>query len=179
VRRPAGFTLWELICTLGIAAVILALGVPSFHGFVLDSRRTADVNGFVLAVQVARTEAAKRGEAVVLCPSLDGLQCVNDERGYSTGWLVFADQDSKRPPQRSAAEPLIYAYRTEVSGSIVGNRPYFDFRPIMRRSTNGTLVFCDERGAAAARAVIVSYTGRPRVDTVDPDGRRLVCAIPR
>jgi type IV fimbrial biogenesis protein FimT len=130
-------------------------------------------------VQVARTEAAKRGEAVVLCPSLDGLQCVNDERGYGAGWLVFAEQDSKRPPQRSAAEPLIYSYRAAVSGSIVGNRPYFDFRPIMRRSTNGTLVFCDERGAAAARAVIVSYTGRPRVDTVDPDGRRLVCAIPR
>ena len=63
----------------------------------------------------------------------------------------------------------------EISGSIVGNRPYFDFRPIMRRSTNGTLVFCDERGPAAARAVIVSYTGRPRVDTVAADGARLVC----
>jgi hypothetical protein len=89
---------------------------------------------------------------------------------------VFADRDSKRPPQRSDDETLIYAYRPALLGSIVGNRPYFDFRPIMRRSTNGTLVFCDERGAAAARAVIVSYTGRPRVDTLAADGSRLVCS---
>jgi type IV fimbrial biogenesis protein FimT len=176
VRRPAGFTLWELLCTLGIAALLLGLGVPSFHWLVLDSRRTADVNAFVLAVQVARTEAAKRGETVVLCQSFDGVSCGNAELDYGSGWLVFADRDSKRPPQRSADEPLIYAYRPEVVGTVVGNREYFDFRPIMRRSTNGTLVFCDERGAAAARAVIVSYTGRPRVDTVDPSGQPLVCA---
>jgi type IV fimbrial biogenesis protein FimT len=176
VRRPAGFTLWELLCTLGIAALLLGLGVPSFHWLVLDSRRTADVNAFVLAVQVARTEAAKRGETVVLCPSVDGLRCAGDEQSYGAGWIVFADQDSKRPPQRSDAEPLIYVYRAQLVGSILGNRPYFDFRPMLRRSTNGTLVFCDERGATAARAVIVSYTGRPRVDTVDPDGQPLVCA---
>jgi type IV fimbrial biogenesis protein FimT len=175
VPLARGFTLWELLWTLGISALLLGLGMPSFHRFVLDSRRTSDVNAFVLAVQVARTEAAKRGEAVVLCPSRDGSRCANDEKGYGAGWIVFYDRDLKNPPQRSDTEPLIYAYSPEMLGSIVGNRPYFDFRPIMRRSTNGTLVFCDERGPPAARAVIVSYTGRPRVDTVDPDGKRLVC----
>ena len=170
-----GFTLWELLWTLGISALLLGLGMPSFHRFVLDSRRTSDVNAFVLAVQVARTEAAKRGEAVVLCPSRDGSRCANDEKGYGAGWIVFYDRDLKNPPQRSDTEPLIYAYSPEMLGSIVGNRPYFAVRPIMRRSTTGTLVFCDERGPPAARAVIVSYTGRPRVDTVDPDGKRLVC----
>ena len=171
-----GFTLWELLCTLSVSALLLGLGVPSFHRFLLDGRRTADVNAFVLAVQLARTEAAKRGEAVVLCPSRDGSRCANDEKGYGAGWIVFYDRDSKSPPQRSDAEPLIYAYRPATTGSIVGNRPYFDFRPTMRRSTNGTLVFCDERGGSAARAVIVSYTGRPRVDTVDSDGKRLGCS---
>jgi len=80
------------------------------------------------------------------------------------------------PPERSAAEPLIYAHVPELTGTIVGNRPFFEFRPLMRRSTNGTVVFCDRRGTPAARAVIVSYTGRPRVDQVDPDGNPLVCA---
>jgi type IV fimbrial biogenesis protein FimT len=176
VRDTAGFTLWELLCTLSIAAILLGLGVPSFRAFMLDARRTADVNGFVLAVQVARSEASKRGATVVLCQTFDGLRCGNDELGYGSGWLVFADSDSTRPPQRSDAEPLIYGYRPTLAGTIVGNREYFDFRPIQKRSTNGTLVFCDERGAAAARAVIVSYTGRPRVDTVDPSGQPLVCA---
>ena len=108
--------------------------------------------------------------------TFDGLRCGNDELGYGSGWLVFADHDQTRPPQRSDDEPLIYAYRPSLIGTIIGNREYFDFRPIQKRSTNGTLVFCDDRGAAAARAVIVSYTGRPRTDTVDPAGKRLVCA---
>ena len=176
MRTARGFTLWELLCTVGVSAVLLGLGVPSFHRFVLDSRRTADVNSFVLAVQVARTEAAKRGDDVVLCPSLDGRRCTSDQQAYGAGWLVFADTTSKRPPQPPADQPLIYAYRPALTGSIVGNRPYFDFQPVMRRSTNGTLVFCDERGPAGARAVIVSYTGRPRVDTVAADGSRLVCS---
>jgi hypothetical protein len=38
------------------------------------------------------------------------------------------------------------------------------------------VVFCDRRGAAAAKAVIVSYTGRPRVDRLAPDGKPLQCA---
>jgi hypothetical protein len=37
-------------------------------------------------------------------------------------------------------------------------------------------VFCDRRGPPAAKAVIVSYTGRPRIDQVDADGKPLVCA---
>ena len=176
MRDTAGFTLWELLCTLSVVAILLGLAVPSFRAFVLDARRTADVNAFVLAVQLARSEAIKRGETVVLCQTFDGLRCGNDGLGYGSGWLVFADEDQTRPPQRADAEPLLYAYRPTLIGTIVGNREYFDFRPIQRRSTNGTLVFCDQRGAAAARTVIVSYTGRPRADSVDPAGKRLVCA---
>ncbi len=127
VPPPRGFTLWELLCTLGISALLLGLGVPSLHRFLLDSRRTAAVNAFVLAVQVARTEAAKRGEAVVLCASRDGSRCANEETGYGAGWIVFYDRDPKSPPQRSDAEPLIYAYRPELRGSIVGNRDLLRF----------------------------------------------------
>jgi hypothetical protein len=40
---------------------------------------------------------------------------------------------------------------------------------------NGTVTFCDTRGPAAARAVIISYTGRPRVSDRGPGRRPLVC----
>ena len=176
MRHAAGFTLLELLGTIAVAGVLLGLAVPGFHEVVLDARRTADVNGFVLAVQVARSEAAKRSHSVILCKTLDRQRCGGAELRFDAGWMVFANVDGKVPPERSAAEPLIYAYVPELEGTIVANRPFFEFRPLMRRSTNGTVVFCDRRGAPAARAVIVSYTGRPRVDQVDPDGKPLVCA---
>lgn len=174
--RETGFTLWELVCTVAVAGTLLGLGVPGFRTFLLDGQRTADVNGFVLAVQVARTEAAKRGRNVVVCATGDGRRCSDFEHGAPFGWMVFVSTDEVHPPQPSAAEPPLFVHEREMTGTVVANRPYFEFRPRFRRSLNGTVVFCDSRGAAAARAVIVSYTGRPRVDTVAADGRPLACA---
>jgi type IV fimbrial biogenesis protein FimT len=175
LRSSAGLTLWELLCTLLVVGVVLGLGVPTFRSFVLDARRIADVNGFVVAAQLARSEAVKRAEPVVLCQSFDGLTCGNSER-YDAGWIVFVNSDGGRPPQRSPDELLLWVHAPRMLGSIRGNREIFEFRPFLVRSTNGTLTFCDERGPAAARSVIVSYTGRPRAATADPAGRPLQCA---
>lgn len=174
--RQNGFTLAELIAAVAIAALLLGLAVPGFRGVLQDGQRTADVNGFVLAIQVARSEASKRGRNIVVCPTADLRRCTDFERGAPSGWMVFVNEDDTYPPERSALEPLLFVHEVEMRGRIVGNRPYFELRPPFHRSLNGTLVFCDARGPTAARAVIVSYTGRPRVDTVDAEGRPLACA---
>jgi type IV fimbrial biogenesis protein FimT len=174
MHRALGFTLWELLCTLGIAAIVLGGGVPAFQFFLLDARLTADVNGWVLALQLARSEAAKRGRPVMVCMTIDTRLC-DGAAAASGGWMVYVNLDDDYPPGRSADEPLLYVHTRELTGTIVSNRPYYEFRP-GRRSTNGTVVLCDRRGPAAARAVIVSYTGRPRVSSRDADGRPLTCA---
>ena len=143
--------------------------------FLLDARLTADVNAWVLAVQLARSEAAKRGRSVIVCKTYDTRDCVDARLAGDAGWMVFVNVDDGYPPHRSAGEPLLYVHDTEITGSVISNRPYYEFRT-GRRSTNGTTVFCDQRGAAAAKAVIVSYTGRPRVDRVDADRHPLRCA---
>jgi type IV fimbrial biogenesis protein FimT len=166
-----GFTLWELVCTLGVAGILVGLGAPAVTDLVLDGRRTADVNGFVLAVQLARSEAAKRGWPVIVCPTVDNVRCAGQ---FGAGFMVYVNLDDRYPPRRTGTEPLLYVYAPE--GTIASNRPYYEFRPGRLRSSNGTLVFCDRRGSSAARAVIVSYTGRPRVSDRDADGRPLRCA---
>lgn len=176
LRRPgAGFTLWELLCALLVAGVVLGLGVPSFEGVVLDSRRTAEINAFVTAIALARSEASKRRRPVVLCKTADGYQCGGPELRFDAGWMVFVNEDDARPPHRSAAEPLLLHYTPGSAGPIHANRARFEFRPFRHRNTNGTVTFCDRRGAAEARAVIISYTGRPRVSDVGPGGRPLIC----
>jgi len=172
MQRSLGFSVWELLCTLGIAAIALTAGIPAFRSFLLDARLTADVNGWVLAVQVARSEAAKRGRPVIACKTIDTRQC---GAGPNAGWMVYVNLDDDYPPRRSGTEPLLLVHAPESAGTAVSNRPYYEFRP-GRRSTNGTIVFCDARGAAAARAVIVSHTGRPRVSARDSNGRPLRCA---
>ena len=175
MRRARGFTLWELLCTLAVAGVTLAAGVPAVRSFLLDARLTADVNGWVLAVQLARSEAAKRGRPVIVCKTDDTQRCGGADLPLGAGWMVYVNLDEKYPPRRSPTEPLLYMHEPEITGTVTSNRPYYEFRPA-RRSTNGTTVFCDRRGAGAAKAVIVSYTGRPRVARVDADRRPLKCA---
>ena len=46
---------------------------------------------------------------------------------------------------------------------IVANRRGFTLRSTELRATNGTLIICDARERAEARAIVVSYNGRPRV----------------
>jgi type IV fimbrial biogenesis protein FimT len=172
MRGFRGFTLWELLCVLGVAGILAGLGAPALTDFLLDGRRTADVNALVLAVQLARSEAAKRGRSVIVCPTADHTRCGGE---FGAGFMVYVNLDDRYPPERTDAEPLLYAHVPEIAGTITSNRPYYEFR-VGRRSTNGTFVLCDRRGAREARAVIVSYTARPRVADRDADGRRLRCA---
>ena len=174
-RLDIGYSLLELLTTVALGAVLVGLATPALRDLILDTRRVTDINALVHSVQLARNEAAKRRQPVVLCKTADRIRCGKDDVTWGQGWMVFANLDDASPPQRSAHEPLIWAHQPAMRGSITANRASFQFRPFFWRSTNGTVTFCDERGVAEARAVIISYTGRPRVSSQGP-GRPLRCA---
>ncbi len=158
--RSPGFTLLELLITLASGAVLLTLAVPAFTSLVLDSRLTSAVNRFVHGMYVARHEALKSGADVALCRSLSGRQCIQAGR-WETGFIVFVNRDQDDPPRVDSGEPILQVEGRLPAGAILANRNAFVFRP-WGRSVNGTLTFCDRRGNPSARAVVVSYTGRPR-----------------
>ena len=169
-----GFTLAELAICLALAATLLTLGVPSFKRFLLDNQRAADINAFVAAIQAARIESFKRSQPVILCKTKDLQSCAADP-AWEAGWMLFVNRDGRRPPRRDPGDPVLHAHQPALAGTIRANRQLFEFRPFGRRSVNGTVTFCDERGAPYARAVIISYTGRPRVSDRGPGRRRLSC----
>lgn len=171
----AGFTLAELLATLLVAAILLLAGLPGLGRHVHEVRRTADINAFVTAIHLARSESAKRGIGVELCPSRDGMACTDNNGDFTHGWLVIADSSGTAQATESAAE-VLFSYAPNAQGPITANRASFHFRPNFRRSTNGTITFCDRQGVVAERAVIVSYTGRPRIAATGPGGRALPCA---
>jgi type IV fimbrial biogenesis protein FimT len=171
-----GYSLLETLIVLVLVTALLTAGIPSISWLLHDSRRTADINGLVTAVHLARSEAAKLGRPVVVCKTSDFVTCGNSNVHFEDGWMVFANLDSESPPAIDDDETLLFSYQPVSEGTIRSNRARFIFRPRFRRSTNGTVTFCDHRGVDAARAVLISYTGRPRVAPDGPGRRRLNCA---
>jgi len=171
--RSSGYTLLELLITLAVGAVLVTLAIPAFTGLVLDSRLTTAVNRFVHGMYVARHEALKSGADVALCRSPSGKQCTQVGR-WETGFIVFLNRDRDDPPRVDKGEPILQVEGALPAGSILANRSAFVFRP-WGRSVNGTLTFCDRRGTGRARAVVVSYTGRPRATSAAEANGALKC----
>ena len=173
--RTAGTTLVELLTALTVVAVLATVAVPSLHTFHLNARRAAVVNEFLHSLFLARSEAIKRAQIVSVCPSSDGRSCAPGAGDWTRGWIVFANRDRDDPPERDAGEHLIVRSEGWPGGSITSNRRAYSFRPITQGVVNGTIVFCDARGSAHARAIIISHTGRPRVAQRDAAGKPLRC----
>ncbi|MDH3640948.1 MAG: GspH/FimT family pseudopilin [Gammaproteobacteria bacterium] len=169
-----GYSLYQLMVSLAIIAFGMGVAVPGLSELIQDSRRTRQVNLFVHSVHLAKSEAHKRAQFVSLCKSPDGEQCTG-AGPWSDGWIVFVNRDKDDPARVDRGEEILYTHRKWENGLITGNRQTFSFRPFRKRSTNGTFIFCDRRGSRAARAVIVSYTGRPRASDRAPNGSALVC----
>ncbi len=161
--------------TVALVAILTGTAVPAFSDLIRDSRRSTHINQFVHSIHLAKREAIMRGQAVSLCKIDQQQRCAGKGIDWDNGWMVFVNSDRDQPVRRDAGEPVLYLNDADPAIQIVGNRNAFTFRPFTRRSTNGTLVFCDSRGSQAARAVIISYTGRPRVSQRDPRGRVLPC----
>ena len=60
-KTHSGFTLIELLVVISIAAIIMAIAVPSFNQLVGQQRVKAAANDFKSAVALARSEARKTG----------------------------------------------------------------------------------------------------------------------
>ena len=115
-----------------------------------------------------------RRRAVTLCPSRDGQNC---EPGFdwSGGWIMFVNLDRDAPARRDSDEPVLQQFSVSLHNKVTANRRSFSFRTTALRATNGTIIFCDKARRAAARALIVSYTGRPRVSRIDRSGKPYQC----
>jgi len=93
-RRQLGFTLVELLVTMAIAAILLAIGVPAMQAFLADQAAAASADELAEGIRLARTEATKRGMSVTICASMDTSNASpscsgKGDDGWLTGWIIL------------------------------------------------------------------------------------------
>jgi type IV fimbrial biogenesis protein FimT len=156
-----GFTLIEMMIVLVIAAILLAVGVPSFRSLIQNQRITTTTNEFFAAVNLTRSEALQRGVQVRLVPA-DA-----DSSDWTQGWIVFVDDNDNKKPD--ASETVIFRHGPVAAGlgisSNIGTAPLFiGFTatgslkmPATQKGATMTLTLDDQR-----RLVILNFLGRAR-----------------
>ena len=95
--KEPGFTLVELLITIVVVSILLAAGVPAFQSFIKNSRVTSQTNDLISTIQLARSEALKRGTNMVVCASSDQTTCTGKDT-WADGWIVFSDLDPNNGP---------------------------------------------------------------------------------
>lgn len=74
-HEAAGFTLVELMITVAVLAVVLAIAVPSFSAMINRNQLVSTANEISATMNLARMEAIRRNRRVEICPSADGTSC--------------------------------------------------------------------------------------------------------
>lgn len=164
--RAAGFTLLELFITLAVLAFLVTVAAPSLQATLHDNRLMTQTNLFIGALNLARSEAIKRGCRVTLCKTSDQQQCTT-AGGYQQGWLVFADTHNFAAVD--ADETIIQTFAPVTGGlTITGNSSVQDYvsyaangasRLINGGFQAGSITLCQD---SAARRIIINATGRVR-----------------
>ncbi|MDM8347606.1 GspH/FimT family pseudopilin [Pseudomonas sp. sp1636] len=70
-----GFTLIELMIVLAIIVIVSAVAVPGYQAMIASNRLTSSSNNLIGALQLARSEAVTRNQAVFVCNSNDQASC--------------------------------------------------------------------------------------------------------
>jgi type IV fimbrial biogenesis protein FimT len=149
MKRQA-FTLIELLIAISIAGILLIIGIPAMHGFVMRNEAAAEANNIVSALQFARSEAIKRDVNIKFCKKgrwRDG-QIVETLQGKIL--RVF--------PALPVGDELIW-------DSSLGKNDCVEFSTI--GSTNGqrgTFYYYPHGEKKDAKKVIINAAGRIRVE---------------
>jgi type IV fimbrial biogenesis protein FimT len=155
--RHGGFTLVELMVTIAVAAVIVALGVPSFLRALARHAILAHAEELQDAVRIGRNEAMKRSGPVVLCrtESTHPGHCTDSGGNWQT-WLLFADLG--RSGAFAAGDPILRQH-IDVSARMTVTSP----APAVRFESTG-IAHADTGPAVFMLAPAGSASNSPRTD---------------
>jgi type IV fimbrial biogenesis protein FimT len=179
--RPAppspqrGTTLFELLFALGIVVASLCAALPWFGDIAAAAPLRSGIQQWMSTLATARSSAVSSGGTVVACPAV-AARCL-DTTWWHHGWILFLDGNHNS--QHDDAEPILLRGGPQDGVQIASSTARQRIRYQADGSSSGSnvsLTFCDRRGLASARTIVINNAGRARAGTATPQQARLACA---
>ncbi|MFT4614626.1 MAG: type IV fimbrial biogenesis protein FimT [Bacteroidia bacterium] len=168
-----GFTIVELLVTLAVVGVLLAIGAPAYSKMTKDNRMQSEAFALRGALMSARSEAQTLRATVTVCRTANALDCSDGDWGV--GYMVFVDTDQDLVLDGvgdANGEQLIQSRVINTVGVNISFSQGADFVRFDSYGntvgSNGTFIVCDDRGDEEARGLIVSAVGT--LQTAQDDG---------
>ncbi len=158
--RPKGFTLLELMVTVGITGIVLMIAIPNMSEFVKNERLTTATNSLISDLMLARSKALEMNQPVILCSSSNQTSCT--DTNYEEGWIVGIDSNNDGA---IGSTDLIKVQQALDSGVFINDGGVktiiFNEKGFTPDHTNAdVLSVCDSRKDTHSKAVALSRTGR-------------------
>lgn len=120
--RQAGFTLVEMMVVVAVLSILAAIAVPNMQAMINSSRLTAQSNNLIAELQLARSEAVRRNQAVLICRSASGDVCETTVGAWSR-WIIRV----KNPATGETV--LLRESRAKAPVAIRAAVPAIEFKP--------------------------------------------------
>jgi type IV fimbrial biogenesis protein FimT len=151
-RRQAGITLVELCFGLAIVAVLAGLAAPGFQSSLRAAAVRSATFDLLAGLQQTRGSAILESRALHLCASDGAGRCVAAGVPASHWQVVLPDAGHA-------------GYELPPGIVVRASRSPLWFSPDALGATTGTLTICDERKVAPPRAIVLSVSGRARLES--------------
>lgn len=152
-KSSQGFSIIELMITIVIAAIVLAVAVPSMMGIITKSSMVSVTNDLVGDLNLARSESARTGSRVVVCPSSNGTSCVG---AWQDGRIIFRDLNSDGV--LDATDPIVRVRESVDAGkAVLTGGPQIVFRSSGVATAAATMAVCHT--GYLQRTISVSVVG--------------------
>lgn len=157
-----GYTLFELLITLAIMAILAMLVLPSGLAWLRQAEARKVENQLPQLLRNARAHALSQRDRLGVCGSSSGQGC---DGQWQKGLLTFRDlnQDSQKQPEEAVVDflPLDLRYGT-LSWRAAGGRTVIIYQAAngLPLASNGSLVYCTfDHNPRLYRQVILSMMG--------------------
>ncbi len=170
-----GFTLPEILITMGIVAIVLSTAVPGIGHMIKDNRLATQLNSVVTHIHMARTEAVKRDVRVILCrtnsPNASNPVCNGTARIWTDGYIVFADDGNySNNTYNAGTDTLLFRGQPATTGVKMRTtwswNNNLEFNPDGSTNEGGAIAImslCDSRGTDHGRQIQIAANGITRM----------------